>query len=112
VALDAVHAAQHRGTSWSELVHDATRVAVAAGRTVDVARWQLSAVRAAVAAGHARATCAPGAMMSVVGAVQALCVQDLLPTRSSRTWSRPAGRSCSSDGRRVSSAGCPTEAGR
>jgi hypothetical protein len=38
VALDAVHAAQHSGTSWSELVHDATRVAVAAGRTVDVAR--------------------------------------------------------------------------
>jgi hypothetical protein len=79
VALDAVHSAQHRGASWSELVHDATRVAVAAGRTVDVARWQLSAVRAAVAAGHARATCAPGAMMSVVGAVQGLCVQDLLP---------------------------------
>jgi hypothetical protein len=79
VALDAVHAAQHRGTSWSELVHDVTRVAVAADRTVDVARWQLSAVRAAVAAGHARTTCAPGAMMSVVGAVQALCVQDLLP---------------------------------
>jgi hypothetical protein len=39
----------------------------------------MSAVRAAVAAGHARATCAPGAMMSVVGAVQGLAVQDLLP---------------------------------
>ena len=79
VALDAVHSAQHRGTSWSELVHSATRVAVAADRTVDVARWQMSAVRAAVAAGHARSTCAPGAMMSVVGAVQGLCVSDLLP---------------------------------
>jgi len=79
VALDAVHSAQHRGTSWSELVHDATRVCVAADRTVDVARWQMSAVRAAAAAGHARATCAPGAMMSVVGAVQGLCGQDLLP---------------------------------
>jgi hypothetical protein len=79
VALDAVHSAQHRGTGWSELVHDATRVAYDAGRTVDVARWQLSAVRAAVAAGHARTTCAPGAMMSVVGAVQGLCAAGLLP---------------------------------
>ncbi len=78
-ALDALHQQRHRGTGWSELVHEATRAASSAGRVVDVARWQLSAVRAAQAAGHVRTTCAPGAMMSVVGAVQALCVQDVAP---------------------------------
>lgn len=81
LSLDAAHDAAHRGLSWSELVHAASRAAVEHGRVVDVARWQLSSVRAVHAAGHAARTPAPGAGMSVVGAVQALAVADVLPAR-------------------------------
>ena len=77
--LDRAHEAQHRALGWSELMHEASRAAVEAGHTADVARWQLSAVRAAGATGHVVRTCAPGAVMSVVGAVQALAVLDVLP---------------------------------
>ena len=49
------------------------------GRTVDVARWQLSAVRAAHSAVRMPGT-STGAAMSLVGAVQALAVVDLLPS--------------------------------
>lgn len=78
LALDVAHEQQHRGASWSLLLHEASRAAVELDRTVEVTRWQLSAVRAAHASGHALTTCAPGAMMSVVAAVQALCVQDVV----------------------------------
>lgn len=79
LSLDRAHDAAHRGLSWSDLVHAASRAAVEHGRTADVARWQLSSVRAVHAAGHAARTPAPGAGMSVVGAVQALSVADVLP---------------------------------
>jgi hypothetical protein len=78
-ALDAAHAAAHSGLQWSELVHAGSRAAVAGGRSVDVARWQLSAVRAAHSAVRLPGT-STGAAMSLVGAVQALAVADLLPT--------------------------------
>lgn len=78
LALDRAHDAQHRGAAWSELLHSTSGAAVAHQRTVDVARWQLSCVRAVQAAGHAGA-CAPAAGLSVVGAVQALSLADVLP---------------------------------
>ena len=78
-ALETAHGAAHCGLRWSELVHEASRAAVEGDRTVDVARWQLSAVRAAHSAVRPPAT-SPGAAMSLVGAVQALAVVDLLPT--------------------------------
>lgn len=78
-ALDAAHRAAHRGLQWSELVHAASRAAVEHGRTVDVARWQLSAVRAAHSAATLPGT-STGAALSLVGAVQALAVADVLPT--------------------------------
>jgi hypothetical protein len=78
-ALDAAHTAVHAGLQWSELVHTASRAAVSSGRTVDTARWQLSAVRAAHSAVRLPGT-SPGAAMSLVGAVQALAVVDLLPS--------------------------------
>ena len=78
-ALEAAHAAAHSGLRWSELVHAGSRAAVEGGRTVDVARWQLSAVRAAHSAVRLPGT-STGAAMSLVGAVQALAVADLLPT--------------------------------
>ena len=78
-ALEAAHRAAHSGLQWSELVHAGSRAAAEGGRTVDVARWQLSAVRAAHSAVRLPGT-APGAAMSLVGAVQALAVADLLPT--------------------------------
>ncbi len=77
--LDRAHEAQHRGLRWSELMHEASCAALDADRTADVARWQLSAVRAVTGTGHAARTCSPGAVMSVVGAVQALAVRDVLP---------------------------------
>lgn len=87
--LDAAHERWHSGTSWSELVHEATRRTVEHGRTVDAARWQLSAARAAHAAGHTMTTCTPGAMMSVVGAVQALCAEDVLTASAASRLLRP-----------------------
>lgn len=78
-SLDAAHTAAHSGLRWSELLHAASRAAVDSGRTVDVARWQLSAVRAAHSAVRLPGT-APGAAMSLVGAVQALAVVDALPS--------------------------------
>jgi hypothetical protein len=78
-ALDTAHGVAHRGLRWSELVHEASRAAAEGGRTVDVARWQLSAVRAAHSAVRLPGT-STGAAMSLVGAVQALAVGDLLPT--------------------------------
>ena len=90
-ALDAAHAAVHTGLRWSELVHSASRAAVEGGRTVDVARWQLSAVRAAHSAGHPAGT-STGAAMSLVGAVQALAVVDLLPTAVVEPLLAPARR--------------------
>jgi hypothetical protein len=78
-ALDDAHAAAHPGLQWSELVHAASRAAVESGRTAEAARWQLSAVRAAHSAVRAPGT-SPGAAMSLVGAVQALAVADVLPT--------------------------------
>ncbi len=77
--LDTAHGAAHSGLRWSELVHEASRAAVEGDRTVDVARWQLSAVRAAHSAVHLPGT-STAAAMSLVGAVQALAVVDLLPT--------------------------------
>ena len=44
-----------------------------------MARWQLSAVRAMHAAGHVVGGRAPGAAMSLVGAVQALALLDVVP---------------------------------
>lgn len=78
-ALEAAHAAAHRGLQWSELTHEASRAAFDSGRTLDVARWQLSAVRAAHSAVERPGT-GTGAAMSLVGAVQALAVADVLPT--------------------------------
>ena len=77
-ALDAAHAAAHSGLSWSDAVHAASRTAAEHERTLPVARWQLSAVRALHAAGHVAGGRAPGAAMSVVGAVQALAVLDVV----------------------------------
>lgn len=82
-ALDAAHTAQHTGLSWSQSMHAASRAAVEQDRTgpdrvVDVARWQLSAVRAIAAAGHGQDGRVPGAAMSVVGGVQALALHDVL----------------------------------
>lgn len=77
-ALDAAHTAQHAGLSWSASMHTASRAAVEEDRVVDVARWQLSAVRAIAAAGHGRDGRSPGAAMSVVGGVQALTLRDAL----------------------------------
>jgi hypothetical protein len=78
-ALEAAHGTVHSGLQWSELVHAASRAAVETGRTVDVARWQLSAVRAAHSAVQLPGT-STGAAMSLVGAVQALAVLDVLPS--------------------------------
>ena len=78
-ALEAAHEATHSGLQWSELVHVASRAAVESGRVVDVARWQLSGVRAAHSAARSPGPSC-GAAMSLVGAVQALAVADLLPT--------------------------------
>jgi hypothetical protein len=78
-ALDTAHGLAHSALQWSELVHVASRAAVGSGRTVDVARWQLSAVRAAHSAVRLPGT-STGAAMSLVGAVQALAVVDVLPT--------------------------------
>ena len=78
-SLDTAHGLGHSGLQWSELVHAASRAAVESGRTVDVARWQLSAVRAAHSAVRLPGT-STGAAMSLVGAVQALAVVDVLPT--------------------------------
>ena len=88
-ALDEAHALAHTGLQWSELVHTASRAAVESGRTVDVARWQLSAVRAAHSAARLPGT-APGAAMSLVGAVQALAVADVLPTAVAEPLLAPA----------------------
>ena len=78
-SLDTAHGLGHSGLQWSELVHAASRAAVVSGRTVDVARWQLSAVRAAHSAVRLPGT-STGAAMSLVGAVQALAVVDVLPS--------------------------------
>ena len=78
-SLDTAHGLGHSGLQWSELVHAASRAAVERGRTVDVARWQLSAVRAAHSAVRLPGT-STGAAMSLVGAVQALAVVDVLPS--------------------------------
>ena len=75
-ALDAAHEVEHRGLRWSELMHQGSRAAVDADRTLAVARWQLSGVRALSRSGAAPW---PGAVMSVVGAVQALALRDVLP---------------------------------
>jgi len=76
-ALDAAHEDEHRGLRWSELMHQGSRAAVDVDRTLAVARWQLSGVRALSRSG---AAAWPGAVMSVVGAVQALALRDVLPT--------------------------------
>jgi hypothetical protein len=69
-ALDAAHERVHGGLRWSHRMHAACRAVADAGSERDTARWHLAAVRAArtPAAGVA-----PGAMMSVVAAVQAVC---------------------------------------
>lgn len=77
--LSAAHDVQHTGLRWSELLHLASRTAVEHDRTTDVARWQLSAVRATAACGPAATAAGPGAVMSLVGAVQALALRDVLP---------------------------------
>ncbi len=77
-ALDAAHEAGRSGLQWSELVHVASRAAAESGRVLDVARWQLSGVRAAHSAVRLPGTSC-GAALSLVGAVQALAVADLLP---------------------------------
>jgi hypothetical protein len=78
-ALEAAHEATHSGLQWSELVHAASRAAVESDRVVDVARWQLSGVRAAHSAVRLPGTSC-GAALSLVGAVQALAVADVLPS--------------------------------
>jgi hypothetical protein len=78
-ALEAAHEATHSGLQWSELVHAASRAAVESDRLVDVARWQLSGVRAAHSAARLPGTSC-GAALSLVGAVQALAVADVLPS--------------------------------
>lgn len=88
-ALDTAHALAHDGLQWSELVHAASRAAVESGRTVDVARWQLSAVRAAHSAVRLPGT-STGAAMSLVGAVQALAVADVLPSAVAEPLLAPA----------------------
>ena len=76
--LQTAHDVQHAPLRWSELLHLASRAAVQHERTVDVARWQLSAVRAASASGPP-ATASCRAVMSLVAAVQALALRDVLP---------------------------------
>lgn len=88
-ALDTAHAAAHTGLQWSELLHLASRAAVDSDRVLDVARWQLSAVRAAHSAVRLPGTC-PGAAMSLVGAVQALAVVDVLPSAVAEPLLAPA----------------------
>lgn len=77
--LGMAHEAQHTHLRWSELLHLASRAAVEHDRVLDVARWQLSAVRATAASGPAVAAGAPGAVMSLVAGVQALALRDVLP---------------------------------
>jgi hypothetical protein len=78
-ALEAAHEATHTGLQWSELVHAASRAAVESDRVLDVARWQLSGVRAAHAAVRPPGPSC-GAALSLVGAVQALAVADVVPS--------------------------------
>ena len=78
--LGTAHDAQHAGLRWSELLHSASRAAVEHDRTVDVARWQLSAVRATGQSGRAATLEVPGAVLSLVGAVAALALRDVLPS--------------------------------
>jgi hypothetical protein len=77
--LETTHDVQHAPLRWSELLHVASRAAVQHERTVDVARWQLSAVRAASVSGPPATAAAPTAVMSLVAAVQALALRDVLP---------------------------------
>ncbi|HWG95257.1 MAG TPA: hypothetical protein VNU66_13660 [Mycobacteriales bacterium] len=70
-ALDAAHERAHAGLAWSERMHAACAAVAAAGHERDTARWHLAAVRAAPADAGERVL--PGAMMSVVAAVQAVC---------------------------------------
>jgi hypothetical protein len=87
--LDTAHEASYDALGWSSTMHEACRAAADADRTVDIARWQLAAARTAANTGHPRAVCAPGAMMSVVAAVQATCVRDLLPQEPLATMTGP-----------------------
>jgi hypothetical protein len=88
-ALEAGHETTHSGLQWSELVHVASRAAVESGRAVDVARWQLSGVRAAHSAARPPGPSC-GAAMSLVGAVQALAVADVLPASVAEPLLAPA----------------------
>jgi hypothetical protein len=87
--LDAAHDASYDALGWSVSMHEACRAVADADRTVGVARWQLAAARTAATTGHPGASCAPGAMMSVVAAVQATCVRDLLPQEPLATMTGP-----------------------
>lgn len=80
--LDSAHVASYDLLGWSEHVHEACKAAAEAGRTIDVARWLLAAARTGNNTGHPQSGFAPGAMMSVVAAVQAICVLDVLPAES------------------------------
>ena len=97
-ALDVAHDVLFDGLDWSTAMHQGCRAAAESGRTRDVARWHLAAARTAHGTGLTMAVGAPGAMMSVVAAVQATCVGDLLesatldvltgPCRAMLGWQR------------------------
>lgn len=83
--LDQAHEAMYDGLDWSVAMHAGCRAAVESGRTLPVARWLLAAARTAHGTGLSQQGVAPGAMMSIVAAVQATCVRDLLPEATAAT---------------------------
>lgn len=88
-ALDEAHDASYDGLGWSDAVHAACALSAETDRTFDVARWLLATARTAGTTGHPTDLVAPGAMMSVVAAVQATCVRDLLPEQDVATMTGP-----------------------
>lgn len=76
--LDAAHDAAYGPLAWSQAVHEACRLAAEQEREVEVARWLLAAARTASTTGHTLVGTTPGAMMSVVAAVQAVLVAEQL----------------------------------
>lgn len=87
--LDRAHEAMYDGLDWSTAMHEGCREAAGSDRTLAVARWHLAAARTAHGTGLTRQLIAPGAMMSVVAAVQGTCVRDLLPAATTASLTGP-----------------------
>ena len=87
--LDRAHEAMYDGLDWSIAMHEGCREAAESGRTQPIARWHLAAARTAHGTGLSRQLTAPGAMMSVVAAVQGACVRDLLPELTTASLTGP-----------------------